>query len=264
MREQGAALQIKAFYLSSGDTLRNIAVSSGLVSSYAGAVSFSAVIPPAEEGDCVAVTPEIGTGTGDEVVPDQREARKIAVFGGTFDPVHLGHVKIAELAQQALGLAEVRFVPCRISPHKTEQVAPVPGADRLEMLRRATAGLAWAVVDDCELRGDATSFSYATAEAMRERFPGTRLFWMMGGDQWDALPQWRHPQRLAACVEFIVFGRGGVPQPRAGYVMHVLAGSHPAAARAIRETIAHGQTSHPWLAPAVAEWIVRHRLYQAG
>jgi len=120
------------------------------------------------------------------------------------------------------------------------------------------------VVDDCELRRDAESFSYATAEAMRERFPGARLFWIVGGDQWDALPQWRHPQRLAACVEFIVFGRGEVPQPRAGYVMHALAGSHPAAARAIREAIAHGHTAHPWLAPAVAEWIVSRRLYQAG
>ena len=190
------------------------------------------------------------------------EARKIAVFGGTFDPVHLGHVKMAGLAQKALGLDEVRFVPCRISPHKTGQVAPAPGDDRLEMLRRATADLAWAVVDDCELHSDETSFSYATAESMRVRFPGARLFWIVGGDQWDALPQWRHPQRLAACVEFIVFGRGGVPQPRAGFVMHVLAGSHPAAARAIREAIAQGDTSHPWLAPPVAEWIARRRLYQ--
>ena len=183
------------------------------------------------------------------------------MFGGTFDPVHLGHVHLAGLAQQALGLDEVRFLPCRISPHKAGR-EPTPAADRLKMLGLATVDLPWAVVDDCEVRRDGPSYSYATAEAMRERFPGARLFWILGGDQWVALPQWRHPERLAACVEFIVFSRGGVPLPRAGYGMHVLAGTHPAAATAIREAFARGQTRHPWLAPAVAEWIVTHQLYR--
>jgi nicotinate-nucleotide adenylyltransferase len=186
---------------------------------------------------------------------------KIALFGGTFDPVHLGHVQMATLAQQALGLTEVRFVPCRISPHKPGLV-PAPAADRLEMLRCATAVLPWAVVDDCELGREGPSFSYATAEAAGARFAGARLFWILGGDQWAALPQWRHPERLAACVEFIVFSRGAVPQPRAGYVMHALAGSHPATASAIREAFAHGQATHPWLDPAVAAWIVRRGLYR--
>ena len=187
--------------------------------------------------------------------------RRIGVFGGTFDPVHLGHVQLAGLAQQALGLNEVRFVPCRISPHKGGQ-APAPAEDRLEMLRRATADLPWAVVDDWELRRDEASFSYATAEAMRERFAGARLWWLLGGDQWEALSRWEHPERLAACVEFIVFCRGDPPQPRAGYVMHALAGTHPAAARSIRQAIARGELAHSWLAPAVAEWIERRRLYR--
>ena len=189
------------------------------------------------------------------------EVLKIALFGGTFDPVHLGHVHLAALAQQALGLDEVRFLPCRISPHKPGQT-PTPAADRLEMLRLATADLPWAVVDDFELRRDGPSFSYATAEAMRANFPAARLFWLLGGDQWDALPKWRHPERLAACVEFIVVSRGTLPAPRAGYVMHPLAGTHPAAATAIREAFALGQASHPWLDPAVAEWIVARQLYQ--
>ena len=85
---------------------------------------------------------------------------------------------------------------------------------------------------------------------------------LMGGDQWDALPQWRHPERLAACVEFIVFARGDPPLPRVGYRMHALAGSHPAAATAIRAALAQGHITHPWLDPAVAEWIVSHGLYR--
>jgi nicotinate-nucleotide adenylyltransferase len=186
---------------------------------------------------------------------------QIALFGGTFDPVHLGHLHLATLAHAALLLDEVRFLPCRISPHKPGQT-PTPAADRLEMLELATAGLPWAVVDDFELRRDGPSFSYATAEAMRAKFPAARLFWIMGGDQWQALPQWRHPQRLAACVEFIVFARGVQPLPRTGYVMHALDGSHPASATAIRDAFANGQATHPWLDPAVAAWLVRRGLYQ--
>lgn len=189
------------------------------------------------------------------------QARKIALFGGTFDPVHLGHVYLAGLAREALGLDEVRFIPCRVSPHKAGR-EPTAADDRLEMLRRATAGLPWVEVDDFEARREGASFSYETAEALQARFPAARLFWIMGGDQWQALPHWRQPRRLAACVEFIVFARGEPPLPRDGCVMHVLAGTHPASATAIREALAQGLSTHPWLAPAVAEWIVRHRLYR--
>jgi nicotinate-nucleotide adenylyltransferase len=187
--------------------------------------------------------------------------RRIALFGGTFDPVHLGHVHLAETARQALALDEVRFLPCRISPHK-EGTVPTDASARLEMLRLATSGLPWAVVDDFEVRCEGPSFSYQTAAAMAARFPGARLFWIMGGDQWDALPRWRHPERLAAHVEFIVFGRGRRPQPRDGYVLHGIDDAHPASATAIREAMAGGATRHPWLASAVAGWITQHGLYR--
>ena len=190
------------------------------------------------------------------------EPRKIALFGGTFDPVHRGHVHLASLAQAALGLDEVRFLPCRLSPHKAD-TRPTPAADRLAMLRLATAALPWAVVDDCEIRRTGVSFSYQTAEAMRTAWPAARLFWLMGGDQWRALPQWQHPERLAACVEFVVLARGGEqPQPHEGQVLHVVPGDHPASATVIREALRHGLTNHPWLDPAVATWIGERGLYR--
>ncbi len=187
--------------------------------------------------------------------------RKIALFGGTFDPVHLGHIHLATLAQDALGLDEVRFLPCRISPHKPG-TAPASGEHRCEMLRLATAGLPWAVVDDFELHQPGPSYSYQTAEAMAGRFPQARLFWIMGHDQWDALPRWKNPEQLAALVEFIVLARGETPQPREGYRLSVLQGGHPASATAIRRAVASGKTSHPWLDPKVAEWIAANGLYQ--
>jgi nicotinate-nucleotide adenylyltransferase len=186
--------------------------------------------------------------------------RKIALFGGTFDPVHLGHIHLAKLAKDALGLDEIRFLPCQISPHKSS--APTSGADRIAMLRLATTDLPWAIVDDFELQNDPPSFSYLTAEAMAQKFPGSELFWIMGGDQWDALPRWKSPERLAELVQFIVLSRGETPQARAGYRLHVVPGAHPASATEIREKIETDETIASWLDPRVARWAKEHRLYR--
>lgn len=187
--------------------------------------------------------------------------RKIGLFGGTFDPVHLGHIQLAELAKDALGLDEVRFIPCQISPHKSG-TPPASGEDRAEMLRLATAELPWAVVDEYELHQPGASYSFATAEAMAEKFPEARLFWIMGGDQWDALPRWTNPERLAARVEFIVYQRGTAPVSREGYRLHLIHGEHPASATAIRGEIAAGHADHPWLHPGVWKWIESRGTYR--
>jgi nicotinate-nucleotide adenylyltransferase len=187
--------------------------------------------------------------------------RKIALFGGTFDPVHLGHIHLATLAKDALDLDEVRFLPCRISPHKTGS-QPASGEDRCEMLRLATENLPWAVVDGFELHQPGPSYSYQTAEAMADRFPDARLFWIMGGDQWESLPRWKNPERLAELVEFIVLARGEPIEPRKGYRLHLVPDTgHPASATQIRETIASGKSNHPWLDARVAAWIARRKLY---
>jgi len=180
--------------------------------------------------------------------------RKIGLFGGTFDPVHLGHVHLADVARRAVGLDEVRFIPCQISPHKTGTL-PASPADRLEMLRLATEDLPWAVVDDIELTSTEPNFSYRTAERMHARFPEDRLFWIMGGDQWAALPTWKHPEILAELVEFIVLARNDAPQPREGYRMRLATGEHPASSTAIRQ----GQVEH--LHPAALDHITRRSLY---
>jgi nicotinate-nucleotide adenylyltransferase len=190
-------------------------------------------------------------------------ATNIALFGGTFDPVHLGHIHIARAAVENMNLDQVRFLPCRISPHKLGS-HPTPAADRLEMLRLATVGLPWAVVDDFETLLDGPSFSYRTAEEMAARFPDAKLFWIMGGEQWAALDKWAEPHRLAACVEFIVFTRGEAPAERAGFRLHPLHAGHPASATAIREAFARGAKNHQWLDPQVSRWIDERHLYRSA
>ena len=200
-------------------------------------------------------------------MPDDRtgavpEPRKIALFGGTFDPVHLGHRHVAEEALKAFELDEVRFIPCRISPHKAES-SPASTEDRLAMLRLAMADAPWAVVDDLELRRDGPSFSYETAEVMRKRFPTAKFYWIMGTDQWEALPRWKNPDRLAQCVEFIVVNRGGFNPSPHGFAMHSIKTHHPASATEIREALARGEKNHTWLHPDVANYIRAHHLYGA-
>lgn len=185
--------------------------------------------------------------------------RRIGLFGGTFDPVHNGHLHLANVAREALELDEVRFIPCTISPHKLSS-HPASAEDRLEMLRLATANLPWAVVDDIEVTSTEPNYSYRTAERMRDRFPDDRLFWIMGGDQWEALPRWKHPEILASIVEFIVLARNDSPQPREGYRMHLVNGEHPASSTRIRETVAKVMEDQH-VSKEVAEWIIRQRLY---
>ena len=188
---------------------------------------------------------------------------RIALFGGTFDPVHLGHVAIAALAHEQLSLDQVRFLPCRVSPHKLH-LRSAPPEHRLEMLHLALAGLPWAVVDDFELRHDPPSYSWRTAEEMHRRFPAARLFWLMGADQWRDLPDWNRPEYLASLVDFIVATRDGEePVPHPAWPCQRIRSAHPASATEIRASGACGPPA-AWLHPAVSDHISRHRLYRVA
>ena len=186
---------------------------------------------------------------------------RIAIFGGTFDPVHLGHIAMAEAAQKALKLDWVHYLPCQVSPHKLES-SPTSAEHRLEMLELATSHQPWAVVNDFETQREGPSYSWMTAEAMQEHMGGARLFWSMGGDQWRSLDKWNQPKRLADCVEFIVFHRGEDLEDRDGYKLRPLPAIHPANATEIREQLATGQTDHPWLNSKVSDYIKENKLYQ--
>ena len=121
--------------------------------------------------------------------PDSTHAEKpqrICLFGGTFDPIHLGHTHIARAAVEQLELDLVLFLPCRQSPHKTDQ-QHADAKHRLAMCRLATADFPWAEVNDHDLTSPPPSYSWRTAQAMQKNFPLAQLYWLMGTDQWDAL-----------------------------------------------------------------------------
>ena len=189
--------------------------------------------------------------------------QRICLFGGTFDPIHLGHSHIAETAIRELELDQLIFLPCKQSPHKLEQ-QPTSGEDRIKMCQLATRDMTTVSVDDFDLTAPEPSYSWRTAEHMQARYPNARLFWLMGTDQWEALPRWNRYKYLGELVEFIVFTRGNNPEPRKGFRMHCIQGNHPASATEIRKSIRSGDfsTAQSWLHENVLSHIHTQQLYK--
>ena len=189
---------------------------------------------------------------------------KRALFGGTFDPPHLAHLHLAQAAVDAVGLDEVIFLPCRQSPHKTGQ-PQASGADRLAMLRLATAAFPWAMVSDWELHRPPPSYSWQTAEHFAALAPGAPLYWILGQDQWQALPRWNRPERLAEVLTFLVLGRDDVePELLPGFRAIFLSGQQPGSSTDLRKRLAEGGEMSAFLDPKVTDYLRAHRLYQGG
>ncbi len=185
------------------------------------------------------------------------DPKRLALIGGTFDPVHGGHIGIARAAQETLDLDQVRFLPCRQSPHKQDRASSA-STHRLAMLRLATQGLSWAKVDAFELHQDLPSYSWRTAEAFRQRYPHSKLYWIMGTDQWQALERWANWERLAELVHFIVFQRGEFPRARNNIEATFIEGQFDISATEIRE----GDRDSSLSLPSVDRYIRDHGLYQ--
>ncbi|MDB4673248.1 nicotinate (nicotinamide) nucleotide adenylyltransferase [Verrucomicrobiales bacterium] len=180
---------------------------------------------------------------------------KTALFGGTFDPVHNGHLAIASAAVVQGKLDRVVFVPCFESPHKSG-VKSADAAHRFAMLKLATADLPWAEVSDWEIQRETPSYSWQTAQHFSAE--DTELFWILGADQWVALERWSKPEVLAALLKFIVFPRDDIElAPKEGFQATFLETRHPASATEIRRL----QGVSPHLAAPVSSYIKQHALY---
>lgn len=195
------------------------------------------------------------------VVASSLKRQRIALFGGTFDPVHSGHLAVAQSAVEELSLDRVIFLPCRQSPHKSEAAGASEG-QRLAMLQMATEGVTWAEVSDWEFQQPVPSYSWRTAEAFAERYPEGELFWLMGQDQWNVLATWSRADYLASLVEFIIHDRNG-DRSREGEGAYFLSGDHAASSSAIREILAAGgQVPESWLGDSVRRYLQKEGLYR--
>ncbi len=182
---------------------------------------------------------------------------KTCLFGGSFDPIHSGHLLMAAEAQRVCGLDRVVFLPAARSPFKLESTALFTDEQRLELLRLATAGLPWAELSELDLRLPAPSWSWRVVAAWKELHPQDELYWLMGTDQWEQLPRWARYEYLAEQLHFIVYARGSMPQPREGVRASFICGHHPASSSAIREALLAGSPLPEGHMPPAAEEAAR-------
>lgn len=144
----------------------------------------------------------------------------IGVFGGTFDPVHYGHLRTAFELRLRLGLGEVRFVPCAVPPHREMPIAD--GALRARMLRAAIGEQPGFCVDERELARPGPSYSVDTLASLRDDFPDHALCLLLGMDAFLGLPEWRDWRRLIELAHIVVAERPGARAPIGGSVGQLL------------------------------------------
>jgi nicotinate-nucleotide adenylyltransferase len=197
--------------------------------------------------------------------------RRIGILGGTFDPVHNGHLYIANALRAALDLERVVWVPAGRPPHKTGQIVS-SDRDRLAMLELALAGSATDQISTIDIERSGPSYTADTLEILAERFAPARLFFLMGEDSLRDLPTWHDPERLLRTAELAVAARPGVVADLAAVARHIptvqgrvhliptkeIAISSSEIRRRVRENL-----SIRGLVPAVVEAYIRdHGLYR--
>jgi nicotinate-nucleotide adenylyltransferase len=214
--------------------------------------------------------------------------RRIGLLGGTFDPIHGGHLALAAVARTALGLDEVRIVPSNVPPHR-----PQPGASvyhRFAMAALAAIGAVHLVVDDIEAQDDTRSYTAVTLRRFHEAgVPASQIFFIAGADAFAEIATWRDYPRVLDYAHFAIVSRAGQPAsslaallPELAPRMRRLAAAGEADAvdvsdpvvflidadipavssTAIRRRVAGGLTLDGLVPPLVAQHIARHDLYR--
>ena len=189
--------------------------------------------------------------------------QRIGLYGGSFDPVHLGHLLVAQAACEEAGLERLFFIPAAQSPFKPDTTL-TPAPERLRLLRLALAGKTNYEIDDQEIRRGGVSYTIDTVRDYARRFPKAELYYLIGADHVPSLGKWREAVELARLAQFVVIPRPGEAEPalappfrgRAlkGFPLGVSASQ-------IRARVKAGLTVDPLVPPAVAEAIRNYRLY---
>ena len=191
--------------------------------------------------------------------------QRVALFGGTFNPIHLGHLVAAQTALEALKLERVIFMPAAVPPHKREKNL-ASAADRLKMVTLAVVGHPHFKVSDFEIKRGGKSYSIETVRFFRKKYPPPAgLFFIIGGDELNALPSWKDFGHLLKLVQFVAVNRPGYQKkPETSRIRHI-AVEMPGidlSSSLIRDRIRAGQTIRLLVPDRVALYIEKKGLYQ--
>jgi nicotinate-nucleotide adenylyltransferase len=139
-----------------------------------------------------------------------KPTEKIGLYGGSFDPIHNGHLILARDAMERLELDKVIFLPARISPHKLDR-PPAPPEARCQMLSAAIAAEPRFEMDACEIEREGPSFTIDTVQSFRARHPQAQLYYFIGEDNLAELETWKESHKLLEAAQFVVLSRAGMP-----------------------------------------------------
>jgi nicotinate-nucleotide adenylyltransferase len=190
---------------------------------------------------------------------------KLAIFGGSFDPPHLGHLAFARFALQALAPDRLLWLPAGRQWQKPDQVMAAP-VHRVAMIRELIAGDARQAVDERELQRRGPSFTADTLRELAAERPGAELMFLIGQDQYARLPTWYRAEAIAGLATLVVVPRAGeavvTPSGLPPHRLQVLElPDLPISSTAVREAIARGDDICPLVGADVASYIASHRLY---
>ncbi len=197
---------------------------------------------------------------------------KIGLLGATFDPVHFGHLAIADEARRSLGLAEVLFIPAG-QPQFKSSITVTPAKHRVEMVRLAITGRPEYKISEIEIERGWASYTVDTlAELHRTYDSADEIYFILGWDSLEKFPEWREPSRIIDMCFLAAVPRPGWPQPdiRAlekavpGITSRLILLEGPQvdiSSTAIRELVAEGKAIENLVPAPVAEYIKKHKLY---
>jgi len=188
---------------------------------------------------------------------------RIALFGGSFNPPHTGHVRIAKAAAQQFGLSEVRWIPNLISPHKSD-LDVVEARHRLAMTELAATDDPVFTVSDLEIQRGGLSYSIETLRTVRSSLPECRLYLLLGDDAYASFDTWLEPDEIRELAELIVYPRSlaKMSEIKTTPGVHRLEGDHVNVSSShVRSLISKGKPVEHLLPESVRDYIVTHRLY---
>lgn len=196
----------------------------------------------------------------------------LGILGGSFDPIHNGHLYMAVEAYKAASLDRVLLIPAGHSPNKDESQM-TPSAMRYRMCCLAAKSYDWLAADPIEVESGERSYTYRTLEKLRGIYPDDRLFFIMGGDSLDYFDQWVHPERIASCATILVIARDSYEKERLAEKIEQIGKSFPAdicivpcskypvSSTKIREGIQQGLDVSAYVPRSVLQYIKENRLY---
>jgi nicotinate-nucleotide adenylyltransferase len=191
---------------------------------------------------------------------------RIGVFGGTFDPPHVGHLILAADAIDSLRLDRLIFVPAATQPFKVDSPAIASGADRLEMLRLAVGDAPEYAVEDAEIRREGLSYTVDTLEEIARKNAGAELFLLVGQDTLASFSGWKRPERIRELATLAVMQRSGstAGEGRAREDVKAISTRRiDVSSTEIRERLASGRSIRGFVAEPVERFIAARGIYRA-